>query len=49
MSTELRIDLEDFDGNRKYAVYNGVSVTSADYNYRLDIGDYSGDAGMLSK
>jgi ficolin len=47
MPTELRIDLEDFDGNMRYATYNRFSVASADDNYRLDTGAYSGDAGML--
>ena len=42
---ELRVDLGDFEGNRKYAQYNFFSVNNALTNYRLDIGAYSGNAG----
>ena len=42
---ELRVDLGDFDGNKKYAQYNFFSVSNNLTNYRLDIGAYnSGDA-----
>ena len=43
--TELRVDLGDFDGNKKYAQYNFFSVNNNLTNYRLDIGAYSGNAG----
>ena len=43
--TELRVDLCDFDGNKKYAQYNFFSVNNNLTNYRLDIGAYSGNAG----
>ena len=42
---ELRVDLGDFDGNKKYAQYNFISVNNNLTNYRLDIGLYSGNAG----
>ena len=42
---ELRVDLGDFDGNKKYAQYNFFSVNNNLTNYRLNIGAYSGNAG----
>ena len=42
---ELRVDLGDFEGNKKYAQYNFFSVNNALTNYTLDIGAYSGNAG----
>ena len=42
---ELRVDLGDFEGNKKYAQYNFFSVNNNLTNYRLDIGAYSGNAG----
>ena len=42
---ELRVDLGDFEGNKKYAQYNFFSVNNALTNYRLDIGAYGGNAG----
>ena len=42
---ELRVDLGDFDGNRKYAQYNFFSVNNNRTNYKLEIGAYSGNAG----
>ena len=42
---ELRVDLGDFEGNKKYAQYNFFSVNNALTNYTLDIGGYSGNAG----
>ena len=42
---ELRVDLCDFEGNKKYAQYSFFSVNNNLTNYRLDIGAYSGDAG----
>ena len=41
---ELRVDLCDFEGNKKYALYSFFSVNNNLTNYRLDIGAYSGDA-----
>ncbi|XP_044574093.1 uncharacterized protein LOC26515246 isoform X2 [Drosophila ananassae] len=41
----LRIELEDFDGNKKYAQYSHFKIHSeADY-YKLEIDGYEGNAG----
>ncbi|XP_041372881.1 ficolin-2-like [Gigantopelta aegis] len=42
---DLRIDLEDFDGQTRFAQYKNFSQTSAQDFFRLTIGQYSGDAG----
>ncbi|XP_043245263.1 techylectin-5A-like [Amphibalanus amphitrite] len=42
---ELRVDLEAFDGNRVYVVYQGFSVSSELDGYRLSCTNYSGPAG----
>ena len=42
---QLRIDLEDFDGNVAYAEYSLFHVADVNDNYRLTIGEYSGNAG----
>ncbi|CAK8694715.1 unnamed protein product [Clavelina lepadiformis] len=41
---ELRIDMEDFDGNMRYAFYSNFLV-GAGTDYELTVGGYSGDAG----
>lgn len=41
----LRVDLEDFDGDTRYAVYEHFKVASESENYKLSIGGYSGTAG----
>ena len=41
----LKIDLEDFEGNKRYAEYEDFAVREEWYKYRLDIGEYSGNAG----
>ena len=41
---KLRFDLEDWDGNSAYAEYSSFRVTSEADNYRLLLGDYSGNA-----
>lgn len=38
----LRIDMEDFSGNKRYALYNSFRVADKADNYRLQIGAYSG-------
>ena len=43
---ELRIDLEDFEGNTRYALYKDVSVAASRTNFHLGVGKYSGDAGI---
>ena len=42
---DLKIDLEDFHGNTRYALYKNFAVSSEDDFFRLSIGAYSGDAG----
>ena len=39
---QLRIDLEDFSGNTRYAIYQNVSIADEANKYRLSIGSYSG-------
>jgi len=41
---ELRIDLEDFHGNKIFAKYNNFSVASESDNYKLSVSGYSGTA-----
>ena len=41
----LRVDLEDFDGETVYALYDSFQVESAHNYFRLKIGSYSGTAG----
>lgn len=42
----MRVDLADFDGNTRYAVYDNFRVSSAEEKYKLTtVGSYSGDAG----
>nr|XP_039254824.1 fibrinogen C domain-containing protein 1-B-like [Styela clava] len=42
---ELRIDMEDWEGNTSYAKYGSFYVGDSSNNYRLTIGEYSGNAG----
>eukprot|EP00057_Strongylocentrotus_purpuratus_P035133 XP_797824.2 PREDICTED: ficolin-2-like [Strongylocentrotus purpuratus] len=42
---ELRIDLEDFDGQTRYATYSNFSIADEVAKYILSLGSYSGDAG----
>jgi len=39
----LRINMEDFSGNKRYARYNSFYVAGEADNYRLQIGAYSGN------
>ncbi|XP_062281283.1 fibrinogen-like protein 1 [Scomber scombrus] len=41
----LRINLEDFDGNQRYAEYKNFKVADEKDQYRLSFGDYVGTAG----
>ncbi|XP_019857844.1 PREDICTED: ryncolin-1-like [Amphimedon queenslandica] len=38
-------DLEDFDGNKKYATYSTFKVGNADTEYKLTVSGYAGNAG----
>ncbi|XP_071160811.1 fibrinogen-like protein A [Mytilus edulis] len=42
---ELRIDVEDWNGKKHYAVYKKFSIGDASTKYRLSISIYSGNAG----
>ena len=41
----LRVELEDFEGNKRYTEYANFSISGEEDGYRLNIGSYSGDAG----
>ncbi|XP_037089897.1 angiopoietin-4-like [Pollicipes pollicipes] len=41
----LRVELEDFSGDRRYAEYQHFSIDREDNQYRLNVGKYSGNAG----
>ncbi|XP_060569084.1 angiopoietin-related protein 7-like [Ruditapes philippinarum] len=42
---ELRIELEDFDGNSVYAKYSKFKIYPEEDNYKLEVSGYSGTAG----
>ncbi|XP_041372879.1 fibrinogen C domain-containing protein 1-like [Gigantopelta aegis] len=42
---DLRIDLEGFEGNNRFALYKNFSVASEQDFFRLSLGEYSGNAG----
>ncbi|XP_077981614.1 microfibril-associated glycoprotein 4-like [Glandiceps talaboti] len=42
---QLRVDMEDFEGNKVYALFGYFSVGDEFGNYKLVVGDYSGTAG----
>lgn len=44
-SYELRVELEDYEDERRHAVYRLFHVGSRDTAFRLSVGGYSGDAG----
>ena len=44
-STQLRVDLADFNGNEKYAKYRTFSVGDNDDKFRLTVSGYSGTTG----
>ena len=44
-SSSLRVDLEDFDGNKRFAKYSVFRVANAITQYKLTVGGYSGTAG----
>ena len=43
----LRIDMEDFEGEWRFAQYSNFKVDGAQNKYKLSLGSYSGDAGMF--
>ena len=44
-NSTMRVDLEDFDGDIRYAVYTAFKVADEADKYGLLIGGYSGTAG----
>ena len=44
-ATQLRIDMQDFDGNSRYAQYSSFSVGDSVSKYTLSVSGYSGTAG----
>ena len=44
-TVKLRVDLEDWEGNKAYATYSEFSVGDAASGYRLSVSGYSGTAG----
>lgn len=44
---ELRIDMTDFAGQSRYAVYNRFSIGDESSGYKLTIEDYQGTAGLI--
>lgn len=42
---ELRIDMEDAEGNSRYAGYDQFAISSEEALYRLSLGAYFGTAG----
>ena len=43
---ELRVDLEDFENQARFAKYSNFTIASDADNYRLGLGAYTGDAGL---
>ena len=44
-ATQLRVDMQDFEGNSAYAQYSNFSVGDSVSKYTLSISGYSGTAG----
>ena len=42
---ELRIDLEDWDGEKRYAKYSIFDIGGPEDNYKLAVYGYNGNAG----
>lgn len=42
---ELRIDLTNFDEDKRYAQYKVFKLGNATSNYKLSVSGYGGDAG----
>ncbi|KAH3791726.1 hypothetical protein DPMN_145215 [Dreissena polymorpha] len=42
---ELRIDMEAFNGTKRYALYSKFSISSESEKFKLHVDGYSGDAG----
>jgi len=44
-NNKIRIELEDWSGNKRYAEYSLFKISDKNDKYRLTLGSYSGDAG----
>ena len=44
-AAEMRIDMTDYKGINKHAIYSSIAVHNLDNKYRLDLGEYNGTAG----
>ena len=44
-ASSLRVELEDWNGNRVYAKYRKFNIGDEQAQYRLEVGSYSGTAG----
>ena len=44
-NSTLRVDLQDFSGNKRYAKYSIFNVGDSDTKYELLVGGYTGDGG----
>ncbi|XP_076071760.1 fibrinogen-like protein 1 [Mytilus galloprovincialis] len=44
-NTEMRVDIENFKGEKRYAKYSKFSIGGAASKYKLTVGGYSGNAG----
>uniref|UniRef100_A0AAY5KCN9 Fibrinogen-like protein 1 n=2 Tax=Esox lucius TaxID=8010 RepID=A0AAY5KCN9_ESOLU len=42
---DLKINMEDFDGNQRFAKYNNFKVDDEKDQYQLHLGEYTGNAG----
>uniref|UniRef100_A0A182MHA9 Fibrinogen C-terminal domain-containing protein n=1 Tax=Anopheles culicifacies TaxID=139723 RepID=A0A182MHA9_9DIPT len=43
-NVELRVELEDFEGNQAYAAYGTFRIESEKFNYNIMVSDYHGNA-----
>lgn len=46
-NTQLRIDLEDWEGEKGYAMYDVFKVAGSGEQYKLTVDVYTGTAGKL--
>ncbi|XP_071388857.1 fibrinogen-like protein 1 [Centroberyx affinis] len=42
---DMRVDMEDFEGNQRYAEYKNFKVDDEKDQYQLHLGEYNGNAG----
>lgn len=46
---ELRVDLEDFNNERRYAIYKRFYIGDESSGYSFNVEDYTGTSGKKSK